>query len=898
MNSKAWQVIAGIAALFLTGLSGCSSGPNNTVSNVPPVMAIVPYIPGVTNTSTTTTTTTATPPPPSQSHSVNGTFGEPLVAFVTSNGSPANGVVVNFQAPTSGASGTFAGKGGTTATATSNSEGLATAPAFTANGTVGTYSVLASITAAPTPASFTMVNTTGAPATVTATGGGGQSAMVDFPFTLPLTVRVVDSGNNPVSNAAVVFAAPASGASGTFATPSGTTTSSTVVVTNASGLAASGGFTANSIAGADTVTATVAGVSTPAAFNLTNSPGQPAFITAISGTPQSMVGGKIFNAPLAVSVTDSQSNPISGAVVTFAAPTTRASGTFFVDGSSVDSATATTNSSGIATMSAPFTANDTSGPYFITASVSGIQTTFSMNNWPVGSLFYSYYLSGQEAIGAGSYYALAGSVVVDPANQVLAGEQDYNDGIEITSPQPSGDTITGGTLKVNSTTHGGTLVLDTNNLNLGASGSGEITLALQFVNSNHALIIEFDGEATSSGSLDVQSLPSPALNGGFAFTLAGADPILEPVGYGGVFTISNGGTTLQNGLVDTNDAETQPLPPVLAQPLSGTLSAPDTFGRGTITSTLNYGAAYSFTGEPSPIVLNYYVVGSEAIRIIDVDATDSAIGSAFGQGASANAFSNASLGTSIFGIEGNYLNEYGAAGMFSTNTSAATFTGVADDDELNNGVLVADATLSSGTYSIGGNGYGSFTIPTVPTPLLGDVSALGLYMTDPNLNLLDPNNSTGKGGALVLDLDPLLAGGAGTIIPQTDTSTASFTGQYGFGAQDQNYFVEFDFLGSGTVTSGAFSGTGALSDPFESLGETKPTVEAQFATTPLPDPNNAGRYTMLSTNSTPNPLVITVAGSPNDFDVVMYQANGQQLFWLDEDFTSVFLGSFQQFGSF
>jgi hypothetical protein len=894
MNSKTCCTVATVlAALGLIGTTGCSSGTNNSLANIPPVMAIVPYIPG--ETISTTTTTTATPPPPSQSHAVNGTFGTPLVALVTSNGSPASGVVVTFQAPTSGASGSFADKGGTTTTATSNANGLATAPAFTANGTVGTYSVMASITAAPTPATFTMINTTGAPATVTATAGNNQSVGINSPFATALTVKVVDSGNNPVSNAIVVFTAPATGASGTFTNPSGTNVSSTAVATNASGVAASTTFTANGIAGADTVIASVAGVVTNASFSLTNLAGPPQFVTAISGTPQSMIGGKVFTSPLSVMVTDSQQNPISGATVTFTAPTTGASGTFFANGASSNSTNVTTNASGVATTTAPFTANSTAGTYSVTAAVSsGSPVNFTLTNWPVGSLFYSYYLSGQE-VASGGFYALAGSVVVDPAGDVLAGEQDYNDGLFITSPQPTGDATTGGSLKVNSTTHLGSLVIDTNNLNLGVNQSGVLTFALQFVNPNHALIIQYDGTATSSGSLDVQSLPSPALKGGYAFTLSGTDPTFMAVGYGGVFSISDNGTTLQNGFVDTNDAETDAAS-TLDVPFSGTLSTPDTFGRGTITSTLNYGAAYSYTGSASPIALNYYIVGPEVIRIIDVDTTDSAIGSAFGQGTNATTASNASLGTSIFGIEGNFYNEYGAAGMFSTNSSAATFSGVADDDELFYGVLVPDATIG-GTYSISSNGYGSFTVSLGD---LGDVNTLGIYMTDPNLNLLDPNNTNTSetGGGLLLDLDTLLASGVGLVIPQTDTSAASFTGSYAFGAQDQYDFVEFDFLGSGSVTSGAFSGLGGLSDPFMSLGEAKPTNPADFATTPLPDPSNAGRYTMLSTNSTPNPLAITIAGNATDFDVVMYQANADQLFWLDEDFTSVFLGSFQQLGSF
>jgi hypothetical protein len=43
--------------------------------------------------------------------------------------------------------------------------------------------------------------------------------------------------------------------------------------------------------------------------------------------------------------------------------------------------------------------------------------------------------------------------------------------------------------------------------------------------------------------------------------------------------------------------------------------------------------------------------------------------------------------------------------------------------------------------------------------------------------------------------------------------------------------------------------------------------------------------------------VIAFDGIKNDFSVVIYQANGGQLLWLDEDDYSVFLGSLQQQGS-
>src|ERR1019366_3909391 len=336
--------------------------------------------------------------------------------------------------------------------------------------------------------------------------------------------------------------------------------------------------------------------------------------------------------------------------------------------------TATTNASGVAT-SATFTANGTGGgPYTVAATVAGVSTPadFSLTNTGGN---YSFYLSGLEAINLGpNFYALAGSVTIDANGNVLAGKQDYNDAFGLTSPD-SGDTITGGTLTVDGTGQG-TLTLITGNTALGVSGTE--TLGIQFVNTNHALIVQFDGSATSSGSMDLQTLPS-TLSGGYAFTLSGVDPGYNSVVAGGVFSIS--GTAMQNGLLDVDDAGVV----TLGTPFTGTISAPDAFGRGTITGT---GIA---------ITIKYYIVGPEAIRIIDVDTADSFVGSAFGQGA--GAFSNASLGSSVFGVESNFWGSslYAAAGMFATVPGRGTLQGVANNDE--DGVVESGAAIS-GTYSI------------------------------------------------------------------------------------------------------------------------------------------------------------------------------------------------------
>ncbi len=596
-----------------------------------------------------------------------------------------------------------------------------------------------------------------------------------------------------------------------------------------------------------------------------------------SGTVQKVPVGTAY-APFAVTVM-SNGSPVNGVSVTFTAPSSGPSGTF-KNGTVTE--TDTTDSNGMATSSA-FTANRTPGTYTVTATATASRTWagFSLTNTAPSTTTYSFSLSGLETIcGSGNYYALAGSVSIDASGKVVGGEQDYNDTYGCTSPEPSGDVISGGTLAVD-TSGLGTLTLITSNAKLGVSGTE--TLAVQFVNTKHALIIQFDGSATASGSMDMQTLPS-TLSGGYAFTLSGVDPIYYPVSRGGVFSIS--GTTLSNGIVDVNDAGTV----TTGTTFTGTLSAPDSFGRGTITGT----------GLADTIV--YYIVGAEAMRIIDVDSADSAVGSAFGQGSTT--FNNASLGNSVFSVAANvYATEFAVAGMLTVPT-VGTLQGVADNDEQG---VVYSGTPISGNYSISDtvgsvtyNGYGFLAI----TPAkLGSFTTAGIYMTDPNLNLNDLNNPTGGGGGLVLALDPYFAGGTGVIAPQTDTATASFNGNYSFAAQD--YFTgnpgwDFDFLGNGSVSSGNLTGTGLVNDPFCFFVFSPGIyVSVPFSGTVTPDPLNAGRYTI--------PLNVTAAGSSVPFQVVIYQASGGQLFWVDEDTTvvypndqvlrSLFSGSLQQQGS-
>lgn len=506
----------------------------------------------------------------------------------------------------------------------------------------------------------------------------------------------------------------------------------------------------------------------------------------------------------------------------------------------------------------------------------------------VASNNFSFYVTGKEANEVGDTYSIAGVVTIsaDGSGTVLGGVEDYNNGDGITSSQPNGDAITGGSLVMAGDGSGNgilTLMIPANT-KLGVNGVE--SFAVNFPNVSHALITQFDGTATSSGSLDLQTLTTIPTSGAFSFVASGAGIDGEPVADGGVFTIT--GTSI-SGVVDVNDGGNFSR----NTPFSGVLGISSSFGRGTVTNNVAF-----------PGSLNYYVVTPEVIRIINVDKTDTAVGSAFGQGANPN-FSNTSIRQSVFFLENN-PSGYAAAGQFSTSAGAAAipnakfiahevqpstneFNGVGDLNELDGPVL--NPANISGTYNLAANGYGTFNFDAG----FGDIATLGIYAVDPSLNILDPNNpSAGGGSAVLAEMDGNLVG-VGVLFPQTDTAVTHFAGFYAFGAQGQTFsgFNEFDFLGGATVSEAktAFAGKGFLSDPFATLTGGGESQTATFTTTALPDTANPGRYTL-------NPVAVaSTAGdfAPFDFNTVTaYQANGQQLFWIEVDLHNEFGGSLQQ----
>jgi hypothetical protein len=96
-----------------------------------------------------------------QSVAISQTFPTQLQVTVTAAGAPSSNVPVAFTAPSTGASGTFAGGSNTTVTVMTDSNGVATAPAFTANATAGSYSVVASLNSGTPSVPFSLTNLKG-----------------------------------------------------------------------------------------------------------------------------------------------------------------------------------------------------------------------------------------------------------------------------------------------------------------------------------------------------------------------------------------------------------------------------------------------------------------------------------------------------------------------------------------------------------------------------------------------------------------------------------------------------------------------------------------------------------------------------------------------------------------
>ena len=294
---------------------------------------------------------------------VNSNFNTaPTVRVLDAAGNPVPGITVNFAAAGSTANATLSSP-----TAVTDAQGYASINAQ-ANGTAGNFDLNATTTitgGATGTVTFKLSNTAATATSLNIVSGTPQTTDTNAAFNLPLLVSAVNNVGNPVPGVTVTFAATGTSANATL--------SATTVTTDINGQA-SITATANGTAGSYTVTATTSGVPS-VSFALTNDGTQ--YVTVQSGGGQSTAVGSAYANPLVALVTDRSGNPVSGAVVTFTAPTSGALATF----GGASSVTATTNGAGLATAAAP-TAGSAAGSFNInaTTAASTAAASFAMTN--------------------------------------------------------------------------------------------------------------------------------------------------------------------------------------------------------------------------------------------------------------------------------------------------------------------------------------------------------------------------------------------------------------------------------------------------------------------------------------------------------------------------------------
>jgi hypothetical protein len=303
---------------------------------------------------------------------IGAAYGTLLQVQVTdSYGNPIAGQPVVFTAPSSGASAVFQ----SLPTELSNAQGIATAPAMTANHVRGSFTVTAS--AGSLSASFQLSNTA-VPAAVKATAGTGQKVAVgSLTGYTGLVARVTDSSGKPIPGVSVTFTADpgSTGAGGVFS-------SSAVVLTNTNGLATAPALLPGRSAGVFHVLASVSGLARPAVFTLTNTAASAKGLAAVAGsTPQSTAANSLFGRALQVVVTDAYGNPLGGVRVTFTVVSNPGSGAGALFGKSV-SVTVTSNAQGLATAPRTLLANGHKGSFTVSAAMVGAlaPVVFTLNN--------------------------------------------------------------------------------------------------------------------------------------------------------------------------------------------------------------------------------------------------------------------------------------------------------------------------------------------------------------------------------------------------------------------------------------------------------------------------------------------------------------------------------------
>lgn len=374
---------------------------------------------------------------------------------------------------------------------------------------------------------------------------------------------------------------------------------------------------------------------------------------------------------------------------------------------------------------------------------------------------YIFRLSGVDSNGP---YYVAGAFKIT-SGAISGGELDF---VDPTIGQT--DTIFSTGSSVSLATSGNLqIVLSTQDDNIG--DNGVITIRGTQVSASHALISEYDDTANATGTLDLQTSKA-APTGSYIFSLGGYDGTenQNALALGGVIAISGTTVNVGNSIFDYNDNGSVGQAQTFT---SGTLTAPDSYGRLTISLTP------SNSSDVPQFGLSAYIVGPNQIHIIENldDAMNGTLGgTALYQGNNAGNFS---MGT----VQGSgYVFEAVGADANGVVTMAGGF-------QLKAGGTLGGALGWSDLSCCGGTSLtGNWTVDSLGRVTISDVNTVwGIGQLGFQLYL------DGNGNALELGVDGVQV----TTGPSFQQTGGLASGNYAFSAFG---FSNLDGLPSWTGT--------------------------------------------------------------------------------------------------
>ena len=319
-----------------------------------------------------------------------------------------------------------------------------------------------------------------------------------------------------------------------------------------------------------------------------------------------------------------------------------------------------------------------------------LQTASAFSNTALAGTF-AFNLAGIDAVG--NPLAVAGNLTSNAAGTITAGVNDSNDNGTFLASDP----VTG-SIPVASSGRG-TATLNT--------ARGTLNFAFYVVDANHIKLVEVDNLLVLGGEAFRQTGPfsNASVNGSFAFTVAGADIVVNgPFAAGGAIT-SNGAGVVTGGVEDFNDAGTV----TTNIGLTGSYSiAPS--GRGSLTITSTAGTS-NFVIYPS----------SGGVLVLQTDFRFVTTGAALAQ--QAGSFSPGSL-SGTYGMNFTGVTTAGELDSIAQFTAdgASRLTGIIDLN--NNGVITFGQPLS-GSFTVSANGR---TVMPLQTPL--GTQNMAVYLVD------------------------------------------------------------------------------------------------------------------------------------------------------------------------